>query len=543
MKTDASPFYTIPGVGISDLLGAGPQVVQLSATAPDPGAGLYAAVIFSYEQTDNQVDPPAPPGGEYWTSGEEASEAFEANVGVRLLKPLVEGGAISDPKGRTIVNTLGNGTETGPCKIGAPRAALAPGADGTLWILDRGPKADRANASGQGREIIELAPGAGELCPKPSGTFTMARPAKPGEKEKFTGEETLEIPAGTRVTFDASSVNRRHGKPFAYEWDLDGDPTNGPAHDGFEKVYEMALPHYYYPPSEVTYLYTRPGEYKVHFRMRTDYGIYTPEHAGTVIVTPAPNHPEARFTVTPSGAQQVTFNAAASAPGVGTIVDYHWNWGDGSEEDESPQTPVVVHTYAQPGEYQVKLTVTNSAYQSATSAPQAVTIAAPAHIATAPPLAGPLYPIPPFTLYPIPAAPGHRLPTRLSPHARFSGGALSVMLACPAAKTLCAGTVSIETAAALASKPAGKGRKKQAGRLLLGRAAFSIRGGRSATVKVRLSAKGAALLKSKKRLSVLVVVAAHDSLGDPGTATLAMTLKAPAAHGSGHSTRRSHRKR
>lgn len=528
------PFNISPGVNISDLRGTGPQVVHLSTAIPSPTGGLYAAVLFTNRLGDNQVGITAPEGSEYWTSGEHPQEDFEANIGVRLLKPLE--GAIGDLKGRTIVNTLGNGAESGPCKIGASNAALAAGAGGTLWILARGPRAAQPNARGQGREVIELAPGAGQLCPQPFGTFKMTTSGGPSK----SGEETLTVPAGTQVTFDTSSINRRHGKPFAYEWDIDGDPTNGPAKDGFEKVYEMTPPHYYYPPSKVTYMYTHPGEYKVRVRMRTDYGIYTPPHPATVIVTPALTHPEARFTATLSGGQQVTFNATGSAPGVGTILDYHWNWGDGSEEDEDPQTPVVAHSYPLPGEYQVKLTVTNSSYQSATSAPQTVKIAAPAHPAATPPLTGPLYAIPPLALYPIPPAPGNRAPTRLSPHARFGGGAVSVTLACPASKTLCAGTVDIETATALAAQTARKSRKKpkqKPSRLLLGHAAFSIPGGHSATVKIRLSAKGAALLKRKKRLSVLVVVAAHDSIGDPGTATLTMTLKAPSTHNGRRSAR------
>jgi PKD domain len=535
MYTNEWPYNRPPGVNISDPGGAGPQVVHLDPVAPDSVTGAYAAVIFTDRPGDYQVSSTATaPGPEYWTSGEDTSENFEANIGIRLLES--REGAITDLRGRTIVNTLGNGAESGPCKIGASNAALAAGAGGTLWILDRGPRAAQPNASGQGREVIELAPSAGQLCPQPFGTFKMT----PSGGQSKTGEETLTVPAGTQVTFDTSSINRRHGKPFAYEWDIDGDSTNGPAKDGFEKVYEMTPPKYYYPPSKVTYMYTRPGEYKVRMRMRTDYGIYTPPHPGTVIVTPALTHPEARFTATPSGGQQVTFNAAGSAPGVGTIVDYHWNWGDSTEEDEDPQTPVVVHSYAQPGEYQVKLTVTNSAYQSVTSAPLTVTITAPAHQATTPPvLTGPLYAIPPFTLYPIPSVPAGRSPTRLSPRARFSGGSLSVTIACPATKKLCAGTVSIETATALAAQKARKVSKKpkrKPSRQLLGYAAFSIPGGRGATVKVRLSAKGMALLKSRKRLKVLVVVSAHDSLGDPGTATLSMTLKAPAPRG-GHAKR------
>jgi PKD repeat protein len=530
MWNDEAVFYTPAGANVSDLKGAGSQVVHLSASAPG-GDGPYAAVFFPDEPVDDQVSSTNNAGPQYWSSGEAVSEDFEANIGVRLLEPQGVGGAITDLKGHSIVNTLGNNVEAGACHIGAPEAALAAGAEDKLWILDRGPGAAQRNASGQGREVIEMAPNAGRLCPQPFGTFTMT----PTGGSSKSGEETLTIPAGTQVTFDSSTVNRRHGKPFAYEWDIDGDPANGPAHDGFEKVYEMQPIHYYYPPAKVTHVYTRPGEYKVRFRMRTDYGVYTPEHSGTVIVTPAPTHPEAHFTATLSGGQQVTFNATGSAPGVGTIVDYHWSWGDGSEEDEDPQTPVVTHTYAQSGEYQVELTVTNSAYQSATSTPQTVTITAPAHQASTPPvLTGPLYAIPSFVLYPIPPAPGHRSPTRLSPHARFSGGSLSVALTCPATKALCAGTITVETATALAAQTGRKGQtksKRKPSRLTLGRVAFSIPGGHSATVKVHLSAKGIALLKSRKRLKVLVLVSAHDSLGDPGTATLSMTLQAPAAQG------------
>ncbi len=365
------------------------------------------------------------------------------------------------------------------------------------------------------------------------------------------------IPAGTTVTFNAElfkhkggtgqpqGVNREGGKPFAYEWDLDGSTTGGPANDDFDKVYEMVPPHYYFPPASITHTYTSPGEYKVRYRMRSDYGIYTPPNPGTVIVTKAPFHPEPRFTATPSGPDQVMFNANGSTPGVGKIIDYHWNWGDGGEEDEDPQTAFVTHTYAEPGSYRVTLTVTNSAYQSATSAPQTLTVVAPPPAKTAV-LSTPLYDIPaPFALYPIPSPPPDRKPTRLSPHARFAAGTLSVTLACPATKRLCVGTIRVETAAAIVvAVKSGKGKHKaKKSRLLLGRAAFSIPGGQHRTVKVHLSAQGAALLARDKHLKTFVLVAAHDSLGDPGTTTLALTLNAPVARGGASSGRGKHAKR
>ena len=548
MYLSGAPFDSLAGDRVSDLTGAGPQLVQLSEAVPGSAAAPYASVFFSTESRDIQVGTNAPSETEYWSPGE--APPFEANIGVRLLEPGLGEESISDLQGHTIVNTLGNEATHGLCNIGAPEAVLAAGANGTLWILDRGPSTEAAGASGQGREVIELVPstelpqGAGQqLCPKPEGTFTMT-PADEAHESK-SGEETLTVSAGTPVTFNTKSVNRRGGRPFAFEWDLDGSTTGGPAHDGFDKVYEMTPPYYYYPPASVTYMYTRVGEYQVRFRMRTDYGVYTPPHAGIVKVTKALSQPEARFSMTQSGPEQVTFNAGGSTPGIGTIVNYHWNWGDGSEEDESAQNPVAVHTYAEPGPYQVRLTVTNSSYQSATSAPQTVTVVAPPAPAVAS-LGGPLYDIPlPFPLYPIPPAPApapNRVPTRLSPYARFADGSLSVTLACPASKKLCAGTVDIETAAAVAAARASKG-KHRASRLLLGRAAFSIPGGHSRTVKVRLSVKGMALLRSSKRLKVLVSVAAHDSLGDPGTTMLRLTLNAPAVHPRGFSVRGKHSRR
>jgi hypothetical protein len=483
--------------------------------------------MFSNESSDIQVGVNAPADPEYWRPGNNAP--FEANIGVRLLEPGA-GGAISSLQGRTIVNTLGNASRLGPCHISASEATLAAGADGTLWILDRGPRSDQSETSGQGREVIELAPGAelppgAELCPQPAGTFTMT----PAGGSSKSGEETLTVPAGTKVTFDANSINRQHGRPFAYEWDLDGNATNGPVGDGFEKVYEMRPIHYYYPPSGITYMYTKPGTYKVRVRMRTDYGVYTPPEAGTVIVTAAVVHPEARFTATSSGGQQVTFNAAESTPGIGSIVDYHWSWGDGGEEDEGPQTPVVAHVYAQPGGYRVTLKVTNSSFQSATSAPWTVTVTAPP-----PPvrdvLAGPLYAIPPVA-YPLPAPAPDRTSTRLSPRVRFVAGALNVALSCPAAKILCVGTVRVATAGAVAAgaRTLKGGVKRVLRKLLIGEARFSLSGGQHKTVSIRLSGPMLTLLKKLKRLAVMVTVTARDSLGDPGVTRLRLTLKAPPA--------------
>jgi len=70
-------------------------------------------------------------------------------------------------------------------------------------------------------------------------------------------------------------------------------------------------------------------------------------------------HPTACFTWTPSipkVGQTVTFDASASRPNGGTIVDYAWNFGDGSVSHGK----TVIHTYNSPGTYTVTLNVTDS---------------------------------------------------------------------------------------------------------------------------------------------------------------------------------------
>ena len=70
-------------------------------------------------------------------------------------------------------------------------------------------------------------------------------------------------------------------------------------------------------------------------------------------------HPTASFTWTPSipkVGQTATFDASASKPNGGIIVDYAWNFGDGS----SANGRVVAHAYNSSGTYTVTLNVTDS---------------------------------------------------------------------------------------------------------------------------------------------------------------------------------------
>lgn len=83
-----------------------------------------------------------------------------------------------------------------------------------------------------------------------------------------------------------------------------------------------------------------------------------------LVISPDPA-PVAVFTATAQFAgSPTTFDASTSISPIGTIVSYAWDFGDGILV--TTNSPVINHIYANPGNYNVTLTVTNSAGTSTT---------------------------------------------------------------------------------------------------------------------------------------------------------------------------------
>ena len=546
----SGPFFDDPGEGkerenfrngANEVWGAGPEVTELSSSKPNEPE-LYAADFFFPEPTCAGT-----PG--YWHTEEKrrtcraSNPPFVqkpgANIGVRLLQP-ASSGLVSDPQGRTIVNTIGDEHAEGnvrpeahsPCEIGAQDAALAAGAGGTLWVFDRGPTSGKLaegaeqgefvgprTEAAEGREIIELAPGEGSpkfRCPQPSGTFAMSLcgSGKPAAN-------SLTAPVGAPITFDASSVDLAHGTPFAYRWEF-GDGTEG---------HKETEPH----------AFSKAGTYTVTLRVRTDFGEYVTSATVQVEPTESAALLNAQFTVTsPNGARETAFDASGSSAGTcNNVYDYRWEWGDGTAPQDF-QKPTAEHAYptlSEPRKYQVTLTVVNSPEYERKSSTQTVEVSPPeASLTEGLPSEAPLLGLgqgAPTTSQgkgaqaPITPARG---PTYVSPRASFSRGTLRVRISCPTAKVSCGGQVQVQTAAPFPASVTGSGKAKPrrgTGRLAIGSAPFSLPGGATGTVAVHLAARGASLLARLRRLPVLVTVSAHDPLGDPGVASLRLTLAAP----------------
>lgn len=84
----------------------------------------------------------------------------------------------------------------------------------------------------------------------------------------------------------------------------------------------------------------------------------------SIVVTPD-QAPNAGFSASaaPAG-EPSTLDASSSSSPVGSIARYAWDFGDG--QTEATTTPSTRHVYAQPGTYDVRLTVTNTAGTSLT---------------------------------------------------------------------------------------------------------------------------------------------------------------------------------
>ena len=147
--------------------------------------------------------------------------------------------------------------------------------------------------------------------------------------------ETNEI-----VTFNATESYDPDGYIVSYSWDFcDGTPkvtTSDPI---------------------TNHTYTAFGDYTVTLTVTDNSGL-TGEATSLIHVS---QHPVASFTFTPTDPlvhETVTFNASASTPDGGTIVNYTWNFGDGNITTVSD--PIITHAYSTYGTYTVTLNVTDS---------------------------------------------------------------------------------------------------------------------------------------------------------------------------------------
>jgi PKD repeat protein len=187
----------------------------------------------------------------------------------------------------------------------------------TLIITDNDGIADIAT------KIITVMPK--PLPPEASFTFS---PASPEVNET--------------VTFDASNSSDPDGTIVNYFWSF-GDGTTENQTGGVTTIHS----------------YTSEGSYNVTLTV-TDNDQLTYTTTKSITVNPPPKEdPEASFTYSlldPEANETVTFDASGSSDPDGTIINYFWDFGDGT----TGAGIVATHSYTLDGTYTVTLTVADS---------------------------------------------------------------------------------------------------------------------------------------------------------------------------------------
>jgi PKD repeat protein len=144
-----------------------------------------------------------------------------------------------------------------------------------------------------------------------------------------------QVAIGEVITFDAGASADPDGALVQYRWDFgDGATGNGQA---------------------VQYAYRTSGTYPVTLTVRDDSGTRTSTASDrlTVVVNEPPVAEAGEDQLVTSS--EVRFDGTGSRDPDGAIASYEWDFGDGGSG--SGATPV--HVYQKPGEYLVRLTVTD----------------------------------------------------------------------------------------------------------------------------------------------------------------------------------------
>lgn len=387
---------------------------------------------------------------------------------------------------------LYGGSRGSTCRIEAANPALAADGGDGIFVLDH---AD-LGALAFGERLIHFGPG-GSGCPVPVAQLAV----------NSRTERAVTVTKGADVTLDASA-SELHGATVAdVAWDLDGSGAFATS-TGTDLVLRRR--------------FTRSQTFTLALRVRLSNALYGDPEIVTRTVTVVSPTPTASFTVsnrTPGAGGTVTFDASRSVDPAGTadarptnvLKEYTWDFGDGSTQ--TTRAPTIAHVFenATPSAIArtVRLTVTSNDDVRSGPVSQTVTVGGT-------PLPPPPPPPPPA---PAPAAPGTATVSFL---ARGSTASAAKLVVRCAAGPICTGDLALT-----ATLRARRGRRVVTRRVAIGRVAFSVAGGASATVTVRLSAAARAVLAKAFKLRVGAALVTRNAAGLTSTSSKALTLTAP----------------
>jgi len=158
------------------------------------------------------------------------------------------------------------------------------------------------------------------------------------------------------MVFSGAGSSDSDGEIIAYEWNL-GDWTRKSGVD-------------------ITHAYKKPGIYKVTLKVVDDSGAKNRTASDTLkVFVNDPPVADAGKDHKGSAGEAIVFDASKSLDRDGRLIEFKWDFGDGTQQKVTDQAKMVSHTYERPGKYWAALTVTdNSGSSSATNQDKALVI-------------------------------------------------------------------------------------------------------------------------------------------------------------------------
>jgi PKD repeat protein len=439
---------------------------------------------------------------------------------------------------------------------GPTYSSIAAGKDGIVFVFDPGKESPFAAP-----RVVEFGPG-GKGCP----AAQASEPVAMVNGKPLSASET--ITAGTPIAFSSTLTQ---ANALSVEWDFGDGQTQTDSADEYRHT-EVKLAHGL----------VRGGELTVTETIHTD-DLATPTIVEQTKISVSATAPpptavlEGPSEVTLGGggtlgrleyleggglgleeaaqSEEATFDASASfastATGPNSIKTYHWVFGDG--ESDTTATATVKHKYKKAGVYRVELTVTDALGLTSEPSTLAVKVNEPS-------------PERPGSSGNILGAPGTGtvvVVTTTSAHASSTGtgagaahnthavpdaglastslavgstGVVDLNVTCPAGESLCVGTIALRSlgaagASASSSSPSKGAKQRGAKALTLAAGRFTVAGGHTVSVKLRLSVRARILLARANVLRATVTIVAHDPSGASHTTQRLVTLHAPKSPG------------
>jgi len=126
----------------------------------------------------------------------------------------------------------------------------------------------------------------------------------------------------------------------------------------------------------VTHAFQKPGTYRVRLAVTDDSNAKNKTDTDTLkVIVNDPPIARVGKDRRASVRETIIFNASKSMDKDGKLIEYLWDFGDGTEQKTTAKTKTVKHSYSDPGKYIIKLTVKdNSGSSSNTSQDTALVV-------------------------------------------------------------------------------------------------------------------------------------------------------------------------